>query len=619
MARYEGSSPARAVCFIVPPLPMESARGYIARVADYNVHERHADALSHAGLGLKEVLGGRVDAKILDRIYGLDPEGEKGLWPQSLEPEGPGTVLVRDVELPTSLFRHHRRRLSIAGLRKSLHHRHAWTIGALSFCPESWDVLVEQCPRCDHTFAWGNGAFWCCDGCGIDLRQCRLTRIRREHRPALLVLAELFSPDASKRKAAYQKLPDFVRGHSLNHSAQFIRQVGRVIDTLGPRADARSPLPRNYPIVMWVGLDFLLNLEERVAELLQPTRQARARLSELRAQLKCAGPAGAALLAMLQPGRSPGVEEGVLDLSRAARQLCVGTVQARQLVDLGILPSCYTLGGGVRRRDSIGLAAVVHLQAQISNRISLHKLAVKTNVARKILVNLGRAGHLQIVDSDLTRLLFKEVQFQISAVENLKALKCKLSRCHPENPGRVRLRDLFSALGIGFKPWAGAILESADAGQLGSPETHQMNGPTLSIDVDWARRIVPGNHAWACREVIETESINLVDAEEYLNLLPRDISCLIAYGQLQRGGEGVTADSIRRCGGLFISTKEVAVRAGVQSINVAGLAARAGVTRPYYDCGFWPRTHIEAALGLPMAGSEAAVLSALSESRAPSM
>lgn len=91
----------RAVCFSLPPFPTESARGYIARVADYNVHELHIDALHHAGVDLKDVLAGRVDAALLDRIYGLDSGGRATLWPQVHGAKGPSIVLVHGVELPS--------------------------------------------------------------------------------------------------------------------------------------------------------------------------------------------------------------------------------------------------------------------------------------------------------------------------------------------------------------------------------------------------------------------------------------------------------------------------------------------------------------------------------------
>ena len=89
-----------AVCFPLPPFPAESARGYIARVADHNIHQRHDDALRHAGVELKDVLAGQVDAKLLDRIYGLDPKGQETFWPQSLESRAAGAVLVHGAERP---------------------------------------------------------------------------------------------------------------------------------------------------------------------------------------------------------------------------------------------------------------------------------------------------------------------------------------------------------------------------------------------------------------------------------------------------------------------------------------------------------------------------------------
>lgn len=230
----------------------------------------------------------------------------------------------------------------------------------------------------------------------------------------------------------------------------------------------------------------------------------------------------------------------------------------------------------------------------------------------KIIIGLEQAGYLRTVDNEVTGLLFKEVQFHRSALDELAALKRKVRRRDPHDPGCVRLGDLFAAMGIGFKPWIRAIVEAAEAGHLGAPEPSVMRRATLNLSLDWALRTARGKNAWACQRDIDAESINLVDAEEYLNTLPKDTSCLIAHGQLQRGGAGVTAQSVRRCARLFISTREVGARAGVESDKVAGLAARAGVARPYRSGSFWPRDRIEAALDLPPPGSAAAALRALS-------
>jgi hypothetical protein len=619
MPSHEHLTIERAVCLPVPPFPTESARGYIARVADHNIHERHVDALSSAGVDLNEVMAGRVDAGLLDRIYGLETAGVNALWPQSLDHRGPSPVLVYGAELPYRFFRHHRRRVSVAGLRKSLHHRHFWAIEPLGFCPVSWDVLVEHCPECGHKLAWGNGAFWCCDACGIDLRLCQSVRIRREHRPALAAFSDLFSADFGTRVAARLKFPDFFRDVPLQTKVDFIRLLGSFFDQFGPADSQRPTLPRNYPTIMWVGLDVLLRLDHYSAALAQPSSQARAWQSELRARLRPLASgnnemsrAVGGLLAILLPGYTPNVEVRTLRLGRAARQLRIGTARARQLVDLGLLPSCCTLGGGERRHDLLAQDAVAKLQAQLSDRISLNRLVSETGVSVGIIAALEKAGRLPTVDNELTRLLFTETQFHPSAKEELVALKRKVRLRDPSDPDCVRLSDLFSAMGIGFKPWTPVILEAAEAGELGTPNPWEMRKATLNVSLDWARRFARGRTGWVCGREIAAQSISLVEAEEYLNTLPKDTSCLIAHGQLQRGDTGVTASSVRRCGRLFISTREVAARAGIQSDQVAGLAARASVERPYRLGSFWPRDRIEAAFELPPSGWASVVSRALS-------
>jgi hypothetical protein len=612
MPSHQHQADKRAVCFSLPPFPTESARGYIARVADYNLHEGHADALSFAGLDLKDVMAGRVDAGSLDRIYGLETADVSQLWPQSLGGTGAARVSVYGAELSSRFFRHHLRRVSVAGLRKSLHHRHAWAIEPLGFCPESWDVLIERCPDCGHKLAWSNGAFWCCDACGIDLRRCRSVRIQREHRPALAVLSDLFSTNVGIRDAACNKLPGFLRSASLRTKVEFIRHVGRLFDRLGPEPSETPARGFSYPKVMWVGLDVLLRLDHHSAALAKPSGQARASQSNLRARLRSLtstgtelGDAFGALSAILMPRHAPHPEVQAVRLGVAARQLRVGNAGVRQLVDLGLLPSCSTLGGGMRQHDLIAREAVDKLKAQLSSRVALKNLCAKTRVDVKIIVGLEQAGYLRTVDNEITRLLFKGVQLHLSAVDELAALTRKMQRRDARDPECIRLTHLFAAMGTGFKPWSQVILAAVAVGQLGSPEPGVMRKTTLNVSRDWVDQM--GHANWTCEPEINAESISLVDAEEYLNTLSKDTSCLIAHGQLKRGEAGVTAQSVRHCARLFISTREVAARAGIESDQVAGLAARAGVERSYRFVSFWPRDRIEAAFELPPPGWAAVV------------
>ncbi|MGA1799317.1 hypothetical protein VH567_11120 [Sphingomonas sp. 4RDLI-65] len=62
-----------------------------------------------------------------------------------------------------------RRRVSVAAMAISPHHRAAWCNGVLDYCPESHELLIDHCARCGRTQRWlaAEGVDFCDEpGCG---------------------------------------------------------------------------------------------------------------------------------------------------------------------------------------------------------------------------------------------------------------------------------------------------------------------------------------------------------------------------------------------------------------------------------------------------------------------
>ena len=106
------------------------------------------------------------------------------------------------------------RRVSPTSLRASKHHRARWHIKLLSFCPESWEYLIDTCPasNCGKPLRWGR----CievdrCENCQFDLKEFEAAKVPSDLRGALSFVGDLLHPEPQVRGEAIRRLP-----HPLN-------------------------------------------------------------------------------------------------------------------------------------------------------------------------------------------------------------------------------------------------------------------------------------------------------------------------------------------------------------------------------------------------------------------
>lgn len=116
-----------------------------------------------------------------------------------------GGVVTRDRFLSTT-----RRAVSPESLRKNPYHRSIWDIVPLGFCPESMEVLIEDCPDldCGRPLRWGGSSVTHCRQCGFDLRTATTSKVSEEDAEVLLPLAHLLSGDPAQVQSARVRLPD---------------------------------------------------------------------------------------------------------------------------------------------------------------------------------------------------------------------------------------------------------------------------------------------------------------------------------------------------------------------------------------------------------------------------
>jgi hypothetical protein len=101
------------------------------------------------------------------------------------------------------------RRYSPASLRLSAHHRAAWMIRPLPFCPESYELLSSECPDCRRTLGWTHTrGLDRCEHCGSWLTDTAPGTVGRASRADASRVAALVSFDPVERERAIRSLPD---------------------------------------------------------------------------------------------------------------------------------------------------------------------------------------------------------------------------------------------------------------------------------------------------------------------------------------------------------------------------------------------------------------------------
>lgn len=149
------------------PLPDESLIGFVARACDNNGHPSVTDVLGLAGFKTLRArflsVSNSVDLEGLAAFFGCHKEDLRWRLHLPTDVEGcPPKTFVDYFGSPVRrLFREPSlRRVSPASLRQSAHHRAIGMIRPLTYCPESGEMLISQCPNpaCGKPLRW-NYAF----------------------------------------------------------------------------------------------------------------------------------------------------------------------------------------------------------------------------------------------------------------------------------------------------------------------------------------------------------------------------------------------------------------------------------------------------------------------------
>ena len=138
--------------------------------------------------------------------------------------------------LPRGHLELRRRRISPVALADSPHHRQAWLMAVLPYCPETLERLVDTCPNCDFTLGWVQTA-------GIERCESCLKIVTPSTQPALAddlvenyrLFAGLLSLQPADRAGPVAAMPPRLRQLTPGELARLAMRCGLDCDDGGEK------------------------------------------------------------------------------------------------------------------------------------------------------------------------------------------------------------------------------------------------------------------------------------------------------------------------------------------------------------------------------------------------
>lgn len=205
--------PIRPLLGRVEPYSGESLLSLLTRSATLNVIPRLRDIVSLAGI--PTTMPQFVQFSKLDRyreiaqLLDIDPEFVKSLMHPVVHRAGlADAVLFQGTLLPRSFIDVRLRRYSARSLRQAAFARATWMLRPLSFCPDSMEMLLEECIVCGSKLRWLRVlGIHVCDNCGRSLRRAHSTRVEWSLQKDARTISNLVHVDTYKRAEASALLP----------------------------------------------------------------------------------------------------------------------------------------------------------------------------------------------------------------------------------------------------------------------------------------------------------------------------------------------------------------------------------------------------------------------------
>jgi hypothetical protein len=216
--------------FRVDPVPRESPRGYLCRVAEAHGYCGPLSLAQIAGLptsGLE-----RDDsAKQIAHVLRLEPEEWQAMCYRHIK--GPGRFEERSFyghAVRADQFNYRRPRICPHCLREQPVWWAIWDLGLVAACPRHSCLLINKCPACGRRLAWQRRAVDQCR-CGTNLRTIPTEAARPElvAMSALIYRAAGFPPGpGADRELTNYEFPAQLMDLALSRLLWLVRSIGLI-------------------------------------------------------------------------------------------------------------------------------------------------------------------------------------------------------------------------------------------------------------------------------------------------------------------------------------------------------------------------------------------------------
>ncbi|CAN7211788.1 TniQ family protein [Phenylobacterium sp. LjRoot164] len=229
----------RRLAITVPPIAGESLMSLIVRHGQANFVARPADLL--AEIGIETAVPSFVPftqtgrAQDLAAAFGASlKEIEDRLHP-TIDDEPPARVMFNGIALERRFVEAKVRRVSPLGLKGSPHQRAYWQVRPLKFCPESMEMLIEECSACRKEFGWARcHDLLRCDRCNEPIAQ-EPNFVPPQFAQSAAAVAKLVSHVDDDRERTLRALPSPFCNWGAGDVFAAVVELGAAI-TAGPRS-----------------------------------------------------------------------------------------------------------------------------------------------------------------------------------------------------------------------------------------------------------------------------------------------------------------------------------------------------------------------------------------------
>jgi len=482
-------------------LPGESLSGLLARAAARNVISSSRDFLAPIGLSVSRLssiaTAYHLHKNDIANFLGVDATEISHLFYRvgDDKPEPRSNITVCSMLLPVQAREAKFRRVSFQSLRNSSHHRAAWELRFLPWCPESFEILVDVCPSCGNRLGWQRfSGVHICERCLSDLRTFQGDFVPECRRQFAYSFFRLFSLDKVDRTAARAALHPDLRDLSDKDLLQLVAAAGYAFQVKPSEANNVLFSTNNSQLkskceAMLLGVERILDWENSIAEILAESIRNADQESgygirnQFGAVAKYLRPQDSAVSILLRKTiliycrrnkivplcrLGLGVEsarEGWTGIKTLISQLNTNNKHLKRLLDKGTVEqiSCSV---GARSPIFVKLVDVARLQKECADAIEIKHGEALTGLPDFVLHELIALGLLMPATADVITLRGEKEMMSVSSVNRLEI---NLFHCSTEKAcGDEKNISLSEALKMGAgKPFfASALFSRINSGAI---------------------------------------------------------------------------------------------------------------------------------------------------------